>query len=107
MYSTAIKVFKMTGNDINKRLKSNRTYLHNAVHYENKNFITELIKNGADVNIPDINGETPLHYAARNFNKDIVKILIDNGADNNIKRKQVKCQVKKRSFINQIFLFYP
>ena len=65
MYSAGIKVFKMTGNDINRRLKNKRTYLHNAVLQDNKNLITELVRNGADVNIPDINGETPLHYAAK------------------------------------------
>ena len=83
MYSAGIKVFKMTGNDINRRLENNRTYLHNAVLQDNKNLITELIRNGAEVNIPDTNGETPLHYAAKYFNKDIVKILIENGADIN------------------------
>ena len=56
--------------------------LHQAVSYENTEFIDALLARNFDINIKDKNDNTPLHVAAlKNIN--ITKYLLDKGADVN------------------------
>ena len=56
--------------------------LHQAVSYENTEFIDALLARNFDINIKDKNDNTPLHVAAlKNIN--ITKYLLDKGADIN------------------------
>ena len=42
--------------------------------------VSELIENGADLNLHDVNGETPLHFAAREYRTEEAKLLLAHGA---------------------------
>ena len=56
--------------------------LHQAVSYENTEFIDALLARNFDINIKDKNNNTPLHIAAlKSIN--ITKYLLDKGADVN------------------------
>lgn len=47
-----------------------------------------LIKEGANIDQPDIYGNYPVHYAAERGNINIMRVLVDNGADLNVKTKE-------------------
>lgn len=65
------------------KVKDN-TPLHKACKNGQLDMVSELIKNGADVNAKDAAGWTPLHdVAGFSGNIDIVRLLIENGADVN------------------------
>ena len=54
----------------------------------NIEFVKDLIRKKADVNIKDkYNGNSPLHYALRSEDKELIKILLENGADVNTQDK--------------------
>ena len=57
------------------------TPLHLAIYREKQEFVSLLIKHGADVDQPDCFGLTPLHLAAMRGNLDFVKMLSEAGAD--------------------------
>ncbi len=61
------------------------TPLHLAVCLEDKETVTLLVENGAEVNSINNVGSTPLHYACCLQNKEILYFLLDNGADIHIK----------------------
>ncbi len=45
-------------------------------------FMNTLLKNGADVSLPDSDGQTPLHIAVRFNNLLLAKSLLVKGGDN-------------------------
>lgn len=64
--------------------------LPHAIDECNINAVKMLIKNKADVNLPDRFGDTPLHIAVKTRMQDMVKLLLDAGANvnatNNVNR---------------------
>ncbi len=44
-------------------------------------FVEELIKSGADVNVADKHGQTVFHEVARTWHYDVAKFLLENDAD--------------------------
>ena len=62
---------------------SDSTPLFAAAHYGHTPVVIELIKAGADVNVPRSDGFTPLHVAASKGHKACVVLLIQAGADVN------------------------
>ena len=56
-------------------------YLCYGISKNNYVAVKELIKRGADVNIPGEFDQTPLHTAVLTGNLDIIKLLLENGAD--------------------------
>ncbi len=83
--------------DINAKDSKNRNGLFYAINSkigDNTEFIIELIKNGINVNEPEIflpseniEGHSPLTLAAKLNYKNIVKILLENSADPNYQVK--------------------
>ena len=60
------------------------TALHIAIDCKNINMVKILIKNKANVNIPNKEGKTPLHLAiSHNLNINLIKILLKEGANIN------------------------
>jgi ankyrin repeat protein len=67
-----------------------KTPLHVATEENKDLFVEILIKNGADVNIPDSHDNTPLHIAAQKNEPKIVKLLLKARANSNEKNKDGK-----------------
>ena len=75
----------------------------------NKNALKELLKLGADPNIPNNLGETPLYLCIESENYDLFKLLLDNNADPNIQKRNgdtpLHLLIKKKldnKYINEI-----
>ena len=62
---------------------SDSTPLFAAAHYGHTPVVIELIKAGADVNVPRSDGATPLYMAASKGHEACVALLIQAGADVN------------------------
>ncbi|XP_076009128.1 oxysterol-binding protein-related protein 1 isoform X2 [Genypterus blacodes] len=66
--------------DINCKGKSKSnlgwTSLHLACYFGHKDVVEELLKAGADVNLPNNIGDTPLHKAAFTGRKEVVMLLL-------------------------------
>lgn len=77
------------GADANKENYSGYTPLtaHFSSNIFNKELISRLIQNGAEINSPDFDGDTPLHFAVMNNNAEAVDFLLENGANTNVKNK--------------------
>ncbi|XP_061834150.2 oxysterol-binding protein-related protein 1 isoform X2 [Nerophis lumbriciformis] len=56
------------------------TPLHLASYFGHANVVEELLKAGADVNLPNNIGDTPLHKAAFTGRKEVVMLLLHYGA---------------------------
>ncbi len=63
---------------VSRQDKDGNTALHNSLPTA---LIVELVKAGADVNVPNRNGWTPLHCAAYNSGKEQVALLVKLGGD--------------------------
>ena len=63
---------------MNARNHRKRTPLHVAAEEGEEDFITFLLSNKADANIPDRDGYTPLDLAAKYKHEDVVKILLQH-----------------------------
>jgi len=59
------------------------TLLFLAVKQGDKEMVTLLLEQGADVNTPAPGGITPLHAAAQNGEEEIILLLLKNKADIN------------------------
>nr|CAB3221735.1 ankyrin repeat domain-containing protein 11 [Phallusia mammillata] len=70
---------------VHKRNERGETPLHLATIRGDLNAITELIKQGADINVQDYAGWTPLHEACNHGYHDIAKYLLESGANVNSK----------------------
>ena len=65
---------------INYRGRNLRTAVNNAAWVGQIDILLELVKNGADLNIPDIDGDTPLILSVEKFNCSVVEKLIHAGS---------------------------
>jgi len=70
----------ITEGTVNALDKSGRSPLFYAVMHGEPGLVSELIENGADLNLHDVNGETPLHFAAREYRTEEAKLLLAHGA---------------------------
>ncbi len=70
---------------IESKDKSGNTPLHIAATSGNIEAVTDLIKQGANINEPGRDGRTPLHFAADTNQTKVVKILLLNGANTETK----------------------
>ena len=86
---TILEEFKTKNMDFNVQDAHQKTGLHHAVENNHDSVVNFLLKNQADVNIPDCNGNSVLHIAAMKGSIGMTKILLEHGAlkDLKIKRK--------------------
>ena len=75
------------GVDVNGSQVDGTTALHWAVHYEDAETATLLVKAGANVNAVNRYGVPPLALACANGNAALVRLLVDAGADANATMK--------------------
>ena len=85
-----VKQILMKGADINHRFRQVDRRRHNgqtaisvAVRKNYKEMVEMLLKEGCDVNCPDMKGETPIFVAIRNGKKPAVKMLVEANCDVN------------------------
>nr|XP_023682531.1 oxysterol-binding protein-related protein 1-like isoform X1 [Paramormyrops kingsleyae]XP_023682532.1 oxysterol-binding protein-related protein 1-like isoform X1 [Paramormyrops kingsleyae]XP_023682533.1 oxysterol-binding protein-related protein 1-like isoform X1 [Paramormyrops kingsleyae]XP_023682534.1 oxysterol-binding protein-related protein 1-like isoform X1 [Paramormyrops kingsleyae]XP_023682535.1 oxysterol-binding protein-related protein 1-like isoform X1 [Paramormyrops kingsleyae]XP_02 len=81
LLSSLKEEFKLNINCIGKS-KSNFGWapLHLACYFGHQNVVEELLKVGADVNLPNNVGDTPLHKAAFTGRKEVVMLLLQYNA---------------------------
>ena len=74
-----------SGADLNTTSKNDRknTFLMRAMFDKRLDLVEELIKNGADVNIPNDRGETAIMYGVEMGSEKMTSLLINHGADVN------------------------
>src|SRR2546423_15534215 len=58
---------------------------YNAIRGDNRQAVTKMLADGADVNTRDARGNTPLMYAAAVGSTDVMRQLLARGADVNAK----------------------
>lgn len=68
---------------INSRNRAGLTPLAQASTSEDQGEVTTLLRERADVNLPDSLGRTPLSWASGFGHKDIVQSLLESGAETN------------------------
>lgn len=69
--------------DVRSQYNNGISPLHYAATLGNDAVVAYLIKNGVDVNTPDLSGKTPLHMAAAQSNPIVIVELINFGASLN------------------------
>ena len=67
--------------ELNNKNESGWTPIYKSIMSNNKLALKELIKLGANPNIPNNLGETPLYLSIENDNYDLFKFLLENGAN--------------------------
>lgn len=87
--------------DVNKRDHSGETPLMGAVQTSNIALINQLIKAGADVNIPDNNGKKAIDYISQNIptetKAEISDILNSAQSSNTLKKTLEKAEEKNET----------
>jgi ankyrin repeat protein len=76
-FGACISLLVENGADINKKDMAQKTALSWAVTLKCPNYVTKLLKLGADVTMYDQDGNSPLHIAIYKGYKDIVNIILD------------------------------
>ena len=96
-------------NELNNKNESGWTPIYKSIMANNKLALGELLKLGADPNIPNNLGETPLYLCIESENYDLFKLLLDNNADPNIQKRNgdtpLHLLIKKKldnKYINEI-----
>ena len=96
-------------NELNNKNESGWTPIYKSIMANNKLALEELLKLGADPNIPNNLGETPLYLCIESENYDLFKLLLDNNADPNIQKRNgdtpLHLLIKKKldnKYINEI-----
>jgi hypothetical protein len=64
-----------------------RSPLWNAVAEKDLALTAELVRQGADINMPDDGGTTPLFMAVQNHQVEMLEFLLANGANSNAVEK--------------------
>ena len=59
------------------RLRDGRTLVHAAVQYKDVGLMRDLLRAGADGNVPNADGLCPIHVAASEGQLDVVRLLVD------------------------------
>jgi ankyrin repeat protein len=67
--------------NVNYRSASGLAAIHRAAYWGHFDIVKELVRRGADVNLPGMGGGRPLQSAAAGGEPEILKFLIDAGAD--------------------------
>jgi len=69
--------------------KRGMTLLHECAAQRELPQVLFLVRQGADVNLPDANGETPLHYAARaRYSGEAAALLVKYGAETDLRDRK-------------------
>ena len=71
-----IKILLACNADVNKLKDDYHSALTLAIQAGNKEFVYELVQNGADLTLKGKNNYTPLHYAIGAENIEVIKLLI-------------------------------
>ena len=58
---------------------------HEACNYGHITVVSELLDNGAFVNVPGLDNDTPLHDAVVNGHVEVAALLISRGANCNLR----------------------
>lgn len=85
----ATNILLKSGGNVNER----NNLLHSPAFLaagSGRSVLLTLIKNGADINLPDEKGRTPLHVSLENGHIFVIKILIEHNATVNSKDKEGK-----------------
>lgn len=85
----ATNMLLKSGGNVNERNNLLHTPAFLAASFGRSVLLT-LIKNGADINVPDEKGRTPLHVSLENGHIFVIKILIEHNATVNSKDKEGK-----------------
>ncbi|XP_014205114.1 myotrophin [Copidosoma floridanum] len=75
-------IFENKNINVNKMI-DNRTPLHYAADYGQKEVVRYLLDKGADIHAKDKHGITVILAAIWEGHTDVVKLLLENGADPN------------------------
>lgn len=78
--AACIKILLAARANVNYKLESGSTALHDAALYNNSAAISLLLDAGADVEARTSKGRTPLYQAISGFGYQPVKLLLDHGA---------------------------
>lgn len=74
--------------EINRVNADGSSALHIAASSNNSNILSQLIANGARVDLVDNYGNTPLHYAAQTSNANLITHLLAAGASPNVQNSE-------------------
>ena len=85
--NSPIHIFCNTKSEINNQNENGWTPIYRCIVSNNLFALTELLKIGADPNIPNIMNETPLYHCVETKNYDALIILLEYKADPNISRR--------------------
>ena len=78
------------------------TKLHEAVLFDDKEKVAELVKDKATLNATDVFGRTPLYWALRCSDDEITDLLIDAGAGLTLADKQGKTILHVAAWANRL-----
>ena len=73
--------------EINNKTENGWSPVYRAIMSNNKKVLEELLKLGANPNIPNNLGETPLYLCIESENFELFKILLKYGVDPNIQKR--------------------
>ena len=85
--NSPIHIFCNMKNEINNQNENGWTPIYRCIVSNNLFALTELLKIGANPNIPNIMNETPLYHCVETQNYDALIILLEYKADPNISRR--------------------
>lgn len=86
IFNELLKAPKINVNSMDTR---KQPLLINCVRFHPE-FIEQLLKAGANPNMPGVNGNTPLMYAVTSHDEELVKMLIRYGADVNMRNDRME-----------------
>ena len=85
--SSPVYTFCKSISEINNKTENGWSPVYRAIMANNKKVLQELLKLGANPNIPNNLGETPLYLCVESENFELFKILLENGVDPNVQKR--------------------
>ena len=85
--SSPVYTFCKSISEINNKAENGWSPVYRAIMSNNKVVLKELLKLGANPNIPNNLGETPLYLCIESENFELFKILLEYGVDPNIQKR--------------------